>query len=231
MDNSKQSKQVLLSVIGVAILVVAVVGVSFAFFNYTRTGAENSVSTGTIYFRHQESAQRINITNFFPTDEAGRTENNSSSVTITIEGGTTYERGLDYTVSLVNVTNGGNANVPITITQTVAGELVGTYTPSVDQGEQHLTLSNQAVQEIGTGHIAAATGAGVAGADANTTGTITITAGIASNVAITDTPDENETWQNHRTVMSTTDWNALATHPVSFNVRVIANETPRPAQP
>ena len=231
MDNSKQSKQVLLSVIGVAILVVAVVGVSFAFFNYTRTGAANSVSTGTIYFRHQESAQRINITNFFPTDEAGRTENNSASVTITIEGGTTYDRGLDYTVSLVNVTNGGNANVPITITQTVAGELVGTYTPSVDQGENYLTLSNQAVQPIGNGHIDAAAGAGTAGAEANTTGTITITAGIASSVAITDTPEENTTWRGVRTDMTTTAWNALATNPVSFSVRVVAEETPRPAQP
>ena len=33
MSNSNSSKQVLLSVIGVAILVVAIVGVSFAFFN------------------------------------------------------------------------------------------------------------------------------------------------------------------------------------------------------
>ena len=231
MDNSKQSKQVLLSVIGVAILVVAVVGVSFAFFNYTRTGDENRVATGTIYFNHTESAQRISISNFFPTDENGRTENDSSSVTITIEGGTTYDRGLDYTVSLVNVTNGGNANVPITITQAATGELADTYTATTDQGETYLTLGNQAVQPIGTGHIAAATGAGVSGADANTTGTITITAGIASNVAITDTPTENTTWQNNRTVMSTADWNALATHPVTFNVRVVAVETPRPAQP
>ena len=50
MNNSNQSKQILLSVIGVAILVVAVVGVSFAFFNYTRTGAANQVSTGKIKF-------------------------------------------------------------------------------------------------------------------------------------------------------------------------------------
>ena len=49
MNQSNSSKQVLLSVIGVAILVVAVVGVSFAFFNYTRTGQQNTVRTGQIY--------------------------------------------------------------------------------------------------------------------------------------------------------------------------------------
>ena len=36
--NGNSSKQVLLSVLGIAILVVAVVGVSFAFFSYTKTG-------------------------------------------------------------------------------------------------------------------------------------------------------------------------------------------------
>ena len=50
MSNSNSSKQILLSVIGVAILVVAVVGVSFAFFSYTKTGSQtNTIQTGQIY--------------------------------------------------------------------------------------------------------------------------------------------------------------------------------------
>ena len=48
--NGNSSKQVLLSVLGIAILVVAVVGVSFAFFSYTKTGTQNNVlTTGEIY--------------------------------------------------------------------------------------------------------------------------------------------------------------------------------------
>ena len=40
MENSN-SKQVLLSMIGIAILIIAVVGVSFAFFTYSKTGEKN----------------------------------------------------------------------------------------------------------------------------------------------------------------------------------------------
>ena len=46
----KKNNQILLSIIGVAILIVATVGVTFAFFNYTRTGSENTLSVGRIYF-------------------------------------------------------------------------------------------------------------------------------------------------------------------------------------
>lgn len=71
-DNS--SKQILLSVLGVAILVVAVVGVSFAAFTFTGTGTkENRISTGTISMTYSEDTNGIFITNALPTeDEAGK---------------------------------------------------------------------------------------------------------------------------------------------------------------
>ena len=42
MMEENGSKKVLLSVLGVAILVVAVVGVSFAFFTYSKEGEKNN---------------------------------------------------------------------------------------------------------------------------------------------------------------------------------------------
>ena len=115
MNQSNQSKQVLLSVIGVAILVVAVVGVSFAFFNYTRTGETNTIKTGRIYFTSTQSGA-IEVEDFFP---AGATINanptNSSSATITITGGTNYTGGLDYRLEVVDFTGTQVNTIPVQV--------------------------------------------------------------------------------------------------------------------
>ena len=65
-ENSQ--KKVLLSVLGVAILVVAVIGISFAAYTATFDTGENSISTGTIMVSYTESDNAINITNA-PTDD------------------------------------------------------------------------------------------------------------------------------------------------------------------
>ena len=99
MNQSNNSKQVLLSVIGVAILVVAVVGVSFAFFNYTRTGPANTVSTGEIHFETTQST--VAVTNLFPvaaTNVTATTEDNVATTEVNISGWTSYEYGLKYDV-------------------------------------------------------------------------------------------------------------------------------------
>ena len=65
--NNNSSKQILLSVLGVAILVVAVVGVSFAAFTYTSTeNKENVITTGTIDFQYDETTNVISIQNAMP---------------------------------------------------------------------------------------------------------------------------------------------------------------------
>lgn len=71
-DNS--SKQILLSVLGVAILVVAVVGVSFAAFTFSQAGnVENTISTGTLAMTYTEGATGISITDAMPmSDAAGK---------------------------------------------------------------------------------------------------------------------------------------------------------------
>ena len=74
-DNS--SKQILLSVLGVAILVVAVVGVSFAAFTFSQAGTvENTISTGTLSMTYSEGSTGITITDAMPmSDEAGKVLN------------------------------------------------------------------------------------------------------------------------------------------------------------
>jgi len=86
--SNNTSKQILLSVIGVAILVVAVIGVSFAFFTYTRTGSKNNtIGAGTIDFKFTDG-NAINLTNHFPiSSEEGRNLTGENQVcTFTISG-------------------------------------------------------------------------------------------------------------------------------------------------
>ena len=67
-ENS--SRKVLLSVLGVAILVVAVIGVSFALYSTSSTGNNNSISTGTITMSYTEPSNGINLTNALPISDA-----------------------------------------------------------------------------------------------------------------------------------------------------------------
>ena len=98
--NNNQSKQILLSVIGVAILVVAVVGVSFAFFTYSRTGSQNNIiTTGKITFVFQDG-DTINLTNHFPiTTAAGLALNGSGEkCTFSVTGNTTTGSTINFAV-------------------------------------------------------------------------------------------------------------------------------------
>ncbi len=74
MNNNNSSKQILLSVLGVAILVVAVVGISFAAFSYSKTGeVKNTITTGTITMTYTEPTNGISLTDALPiTDDAGK---------------------------------------------------------------------------------------------------------------------------------------------------------------
>lgn len=104
MNNNNSSKQILLSVLGVAILVVAVVGISFAAFSYSQAGnVSNTITTGTITMTYTEPTNGINLTNALPiTDTAGKAlsgDNNTFdfSVGATIAGDT----NINYVISAV----------------------------------------------------------------------------------------------------------------------------------
>lgn len=104
MNNNNSSKQILLSVLGVAILVVAVVGISFAAFSYSKAGnVSNTITTGTITMTYTEPTNGINLTDALPiTDAAGKAlsgDNNTFdfTVTATIAGTTT----INYAITAV----------------------------------------------------------------------------------------------------------------------------------
>ena len=130
MENNN-SKQMILSILGVVILVVAVVGVSFAAFSYSKTGEQvNTITTGTITMSYSEDTNGINLINALPmTDEQGKAlagENNVFEFTVgaTITGTTTINYAVTATkeadstlddtavkVYLTDITSGGDTEV------------------------------------------------------------------------------------------------------------------------
>ena len=237
MDNSKQSKQVLLSVIGVAILVVAVVGVSFAFFNYTRTGNANQVTTGTISFSSENTL--LSLSNVFPValtnGNLPANDPNVASGTVTITGNTNYSNGIDFKVTAVDVSsNIGTAagklplSVKVTANDLTAVKAFGSNSGSITVNSYDSTTTIAENSVLAQGRIPAGT---------SVNGSLTIQAYIDQDrVAITDTVQggnivvnnytngTTSTWIDGRTVLTTAEWNALASTPASFKFKVEANE-------
>ena len=136
-DNN--SKQVLLSVLGVAILVVAVVGVSFAAFSYSKTGEKvNTITTGTITMSYSETTNGINLTNALPmTDGVGKALQDE-------------DQYFDFTV---NATIAGNTTINYAITAvkgdaTVDDSAIKLYLTNMDNSADSEILAPTKISEL-----------------------------------------------------------------------------------
>ena len=221
MSNSNSSKQILLSVIGVAILVIAVVGVSFAFYNYTKTGNKNTLKTGTITFNSTNTV--INMTSVFPVSKSDVLTDvaNVGTGYVNISGNTSYNNGIDFTVTVEDVSESvgsGVGKLPISV-RVIPTSLGDVKTIGSNQGS--ITINSyEDGSAITSGSILAS---GRIPANTSINGSLTIKAYIdADNIIISDTyvPGENET----KTVLTTDEWNSLSTNPATFKIRVVAND-------
>ena len=236
----KAKKQMFL-VVGAFALVMLLGTVTYAFFNYTRTGGANVVQTGRIYFNTNQT-DTIYLTNAFPITRtlAATDTTNTDDVVITITGDTTYDNGIEYLVTATNVSNtiGSGANektIPISIIATASN--LGTsdedYFDNRGTSAQtsiYKVLANETISnddQLLVGYIKS----GATGIN----GSITIRAYLDSDlIAITDTYNGTDTvtdnmgttseWVDERTVITTTEWNSLNSDGVSFKVKVEANE-------
>ena len=221
------------------LMIILLGTVTYAFFNYTRTGAANTFRVGKIYFTSGET-NTINLVNVFPiTRTAAATDtDNTGEVTISISGDTTYENGIEYVVSLedVNIKTNGNRNIPVglIVTPEKTGELGTAANDYFDNGVRggftsyYKVVASEVVKNgdyILVGYIRP----GVA----QVNGTIGIKAFIDSDrILISDTYDGTESdnmgtsrqLANGKVVITTSEWNALQTNGVSFKVKVQANE-------
>lgn len=238
-------KYIYLCALLVFLLLVVVGGTTFAFFNYTRTGEANTIRTGRINF-NSEQGDEVTLSDLFPISAVGEITPETpgvGSVVVHITGDTNYDDGVEYLVTAVNVSGSNGTNLPISIS--VGYEANGTGKTIGDEDEDYFTnrggsdslykvLTTDTIsegQELVVGYIAP----DVTGIDGN----LIIMAYLdADNIAITDTyPEENtdtnndgyldgttDTWVGDKTVFTTSEWNALASTGVSFQIKVEARE-------
>ena len=229
MESNVRKKQNILFVLGILILIVSISGIAFAFFNYTRTGDNNTLKLGSIEF----SSDYTNVTlqNIFPisSNNVGTDVNNVATVTINVNGKTTYARGIEYLVSLVDVDNiGGNTVIPISLNVSVSSGLGASdnsyFTNRGSTTKLYKVLADDTVyngEYVIVGYIP--------NSDVTTNGTIILKAYIDSNsIAITDTYDGYETfdmgttnnWVDGRSVITTDEWNEAISEGLSFKIKV-----------
>ncbi len=213
-------------------------GVTFTFFNYTRTGSANTIAVGRIYFTSSQEGT-INLTNVFPvkSTELSSDVGNSSEVIITVRGDTSYPNGVEYLLTFddTNVyVNNKQIPIGVVVTPEKTGELGNSdeeyFTNRGGATSLYKTFieANDTVDDgkyVMVGYIRP----GVA----EVNGTIGIKAFIdADRIAISDTYDGTESdyngttvsWVNRRTVLTRDEWNSLQTNGLSFKVKVEANE-------
>ena len=104
-DNSQ--KKMLLSVLGVAILVVAVIGISFAAYTTTFKSDANTVTTGTIMVSYNEPSSAISVLDAMPISDAdGKAQTGSGKFDFTVSTKATNAISVPYEINLTKVTTG-----------------------------------------------------------------------------------------------------------------------------
>ena len=226
-NNQGNKRKILLSVVGIALLMVATVGISFAFFEYSRTGGTQQIKTGHIEFNATNTT--INLTGAFPTTSTVASAATSSTAnvgvaTVTITGKTNYSGGVNFTVKAVDVSSSigtGAGKLPV--------KVIVTGNSGMPSGTTYLgsgsatALTNNAVIASGS----------IPNTNTAVNGVITIKAYIdGDSILITDTASSatppsgytNNTDTTGKTVLTTSQWNALNSTAASFKILVEATE-------
>ena len=219
--NKYRNYAMILSTLGMALLLV---GFTYSFFNYTKTGGSNNLGTGNISF-NANYGTAINITNLFPISSSDVNNANLTSTTVGITGSTNYSDGEEFLVSIVDVNNTVNGKkIPVNYVATyeaTTGNTIGTSTDNYFE----VTKNANVYKLNSTGSVVEDKQVLVGFIKTEIGGTLTIKPYIdADRIAITDTPEENSSWIAGRTVFSTTEWNSLSSTPISFKLRTESNE-------
>ena len=139
--KGNNSKQLLLSILGVAILVVAVIGISFAAFNYSKTGTKvNTITTGTITMSYSENNNGIYLTDAYPTTDAVgmALSDNSQYFDFTVSASMSGSTIVDYVI----------AGSKVTDSSTLPDEAVKVYLTSISSNREREVVAPTKISEL-----------------------------------------------------------------------------------
>ena len=97
--EEKKNSKVVLSLIGLLITVGITFGVTYAFFNYTRTGSNNVIETGAVQFNYQEGTP-LELSNQFPIGEENLTDD--YKLTFSVSGHNSLKDGVSFNIYAVH---------------------------------------------------------------------------------------------------------------------------------
>ncbi len=93
-------KKIVVSVLGILGIVLATIGVTYAFFSYSKTGTiDNTITSGSINFKYTEGNRKIEIDELMPmTDDQGKALSNYFDFDISAKTSRTVDIPYDITV-------------------------------------------------------------------------------------------------------------------------------------
>ena len=96
----KNSKiKLVLIIIGLLLVIGVTLGVTYSFFNYTKTGNENKLGLGTIEFNYQDG-DILRLSNQFPISESELTDD--FKLTFSVTGHNTLKDGVTFNVYAIH---------------------------------------------------------------------------------------------------------------------------------
>lgn len=151
---TENKKTLLFSILGVILLLVVVIGVSYAMYTFSAQGSKvNQITTGTISLSYQETSQ-VTLTNAYPSTDATGSAVTGHDLVFTVTGSITGSTSVKYDLALANITPGatltaehvkfnlkkgdryiiGEANSGVTVASraTQSGTLIGAYLLDTD---------------------------------------------------------------------------------------------------
>lgn len=133
---TENKKTLLFSILGVILLLVVVIGVSYAMYTFSANGTkENVISTGTVSITYSETST-ITLNNAYPSTDATGSAVTGHDLVFTVNAAITGSTTISYEVGLANMSQNGNLTENYVKFNLKKGEnyLIGTSTTGVTIG-------------------------------------------------------------------------------------------------